>query len=126
MVHLKRLSNMDSEFIIRTEKAFAYIFCTLTLLLLGLLMMDLIQFISDPSDYAIVYQKNVSDDTWSRSYLLQELIFIMSCILVLGLSIWRLITPNKILRLTVDLIYVIVIIIASIGYYKWYLIGFDH
>lgn len=117
---------MDSKFIIRTEKVFAYIFCSLTLLLLGLLTMDLIQFISDPSDYAIVYQKNASDDTWSRSYLLQELIFIMSCILALGLSIWRLITPNKILRVTVDLIYVIVIIIASIGYYKWYLIGFDH
>ncbi len=117
---------MDSKFIIRTEKAFAYIFCTLTLLLLGLLTMDLIQFISDPSDYAIVYQENASDNTWTRSYLLQELIFIMSCILVFGLSIWRLIKPNNKLRLTVDLIYLIVIIIVSIGYYKWYLTGFDH
>jgi hypothetical protein len=40
---------MDGKFIIRTEKAIAYIFCTLTLLLLGLLTMDLIQFITSVS-----------------------------------------------------------------------------
>ena len=117
---------MDSKTFIKIEKIFVYFFCTFSLLYLILLSLDLFKFISEPSDYAKVYQKDPSDKVWISNYLVQGFLYIGICISIFVLSIWRLIKPYKTLRLILDFIYVIVIIIVSIGFYKWYLTGFDH
>jgi len=117
---------MDSTLILRIEKAFVCIFSVFILLFCGCLILDLFQFISNPSDYKIVYQKNINDHSWTRNYILQELVAIVSCILILCISVWRLVKPTKNIRLTIYLIYIILIIVGLIGYYKWYLTGYDH
>ena len=117
---------MDNKTFIRIEKIVVYLFCALSLFYLVLLTIDLFQFISDPSDFAKVYQTDPSDKEWVTDYIIQGFLHIGICVLIFGLSIWRLIKPYKTLRLILDLIYVLVIIAVSIGYYKWYLTGFDH
>lgn len=117
---------MDSTLILRIEKAFVCILSVFILLFCGCIILDLFQFISNPSDYEIVYQKNINDHSWRRNYLWQELVFIIGCFLIFGLSVWRLIKPTKKLRLIVNLLYIILIMAGFIGYYKWYLTGYDH
>jgi len=117
---------MDNKTFIKIEQIIVYIFCALSLFYLFLLTVDLFKFISDPSDYANVYQNDPSDKKWVTDYIIQGFLHIGICFLILGLSIWRLIKPYKILRMILDLIYILVFITVSIGYYKWYLTGFDH
>lgn len=117
---------MDNKNLIRIEIAFAYIFCAFTLLCMISLTVDLFQFISNPSDYAKVYQNDLGDNAWIKDYIIQELILIICCILIFGLSLWRLIKPNKILRLSIIFVYLVIVLAALTGIYKWYLIGFDH
>jgi hypothetical protein len=117
---------MDNKIFIRIEKIIACLFCALSLFYIILLAIDLFQFISDPSDYAIVYQKYLSDKEWVSDYIIQGIIYIGICLLIFGLSIWRLVKSYKTLRIILNFIYIFVIIAISIGYYKWYLTGFDH
>lgn len=116
---------MNSKIFLRIESTFVNIFCVLTAMYLVILTIDLIQFASNPSDYASVYQKDFGDNTWVKDYIVRELMLVLSCFLIFGLSIWRLIKPNKTLRLTVDFLYIVVIVFASIGFYNWSLTGFD-
>jgi glucan phosphoethanolaminetransferase (alkaline phosphatase superfamily) len=117
---------MDNKTFIRIEKLIVYLFCALSLFYLILLTIDLFQFVSNPSDYAKVYQNNTSDKEWFTNYIIYGFLYIGVCVLIFGLSIWRLFKPNKTLRVILDLIYVFVIIAVIVGYYKWYLTGFDH
>jgi hypothetical protein len=117
---------MNINFIVRIEKAFVCIIILFFLLLFGLLILDLIQFISNPSDYEIVYKKNINDQSWARNYILQELVLIVGSIVIISLSFCILIKSTKKLRLSVYLVYLLLFILGITGYYKWYLTGFDH
>jgi hypothetical protein len=117
---------MENKISIRLEKAFVYFFIVLTLFLTIVTVLDLRQFIQDPSDYFKVYHKNPSDAKWLKDYIIHDIWRIFSFIVTFALSLWRLFKPNKVLRLILNTLYLIIIVVALVGLYKWYSIGFDH
>jgi hypothetical protein len=117
---------MENNILIKLEKAFVYFFIVLTLFLTIVTVLDLIQFTQDPSDYYKVYHKNPADAKWVKDYIIQDILRICSFIVTFALSLWRLIRPNKVLRLILNTIYLIITVVTLVGLYKWFSIGFDH
>ena len=94
---------MDNKILIKIEKVVAYIFCALILLFLIATIIDLIHFIKKPSDCHFVI-KDAGDKEGVASYIIKGFLLIVSSFIILGLSLWRLIKPNKILRLVFNVV----------------------
>ena len=102
---------MDNPIFRKVEKIFAYFFCAMILLFIVLSIVDVIQFINyHPDDYP----ENMD---WKISQIIQRFLIILASILIFGLSLWRLIRPNKVLRLIVDFLCLIVIALLFIAFY---------
>jgi hypothetical protein len=108
---------MENQTLIKFEKVFAYIFCVLALIPIIFIFIGWIRFIFNYANYATYY---IQQETNS---MILEFPFFVGCSLILGLSLWRLKRPNKILRLIVDALYFILVIALSIGFYQLCIIG---
>ena len=87
---------------------------------------DLFQLSSNPTDYEHVYKKSSSDIYWRLEIVIKDAITILYCLVTIALSIKRLLSPQKWVRLITNGLYILLILTLVIGYYKWSLNGFDH
>jgi len=113
---------MNNKNLIKIERFVSYIIITLSFIVMVALIIDSIQILIDPSEYSFIVKSQFD----VNKYIIKNCFLIICSIIILGFSLWRLIKPNKILRLTLDLLYLALIIGLSLMYYNWYLDGFDH
>lgn len=116
---------MNKQTLMSIEKGIA-IFCgIITFLFFVLLIGDMVGFVNHPSEYANVYQRNPTDQSWKMDYLNNELITMGSCLVVIGLSLWRVVRPDKIIRIVSYVMYLVIVIMICFGVYNWAQTGFD-
>jgi hypothetical protein len=116
---------MNNRILIIIEKISAYIICILVSLFLIATIFDIVNIIKDPTDYRYII-RDTNFNSGIAKYIIKSSILSFCCIILLGLSIWRLVKPNRTLRIIVNITYIALIIVLSIMFYIWYLNGFDH
>jgi hypothetical protein len=117
---------IDNQRTSKSGKIVAIIFSLFVLMTSIIIITDLIQLYHNPNNYEIVYKKSNSDINWKTDYILKGVIIIVFCFITLGLSIWRLFNPQKWIRVLTNVFYILITLTLILGYYKWYLTGFDH
>ena len=110
--------NLKNKVLIVIEKIITYIIVILAFTLLIATIIDQIHFVHHPEDYPKV-------GNYLNGYLEKGILIIIGLTILIVLSIWRLIRPNRILRIILNSLYLILFIGLSIMYYIWYLNGFD-
>lgn len=112
---------MNYSILLKTQKALAYFFCALSVLLLFALIYDIIDFINNTAEYVVIYR-----DLSYNEYLLKDGFLLISCIIVFSLSLLSILKTKKILSLILLIIYVLIVFFMGYNIYQWYLNGFDH
>lgn len=112
---------MNYSILLKTQIALAYFFCALSVLLVFALTYDIINFINNTADYAVIYK-----DISFNDYLLKDVFLLISCIIVFSLSLFSLLKTKRTFSLILLIIYVLIVLFMSYNIYQWYLNGFDH
>ena len=107
--------------LLKIQKALAYFFCALSVLLVFALTYYIISFINNPDEYATIYK-----DLSYNDYLLNDIVLLISCIIVFSLSLLSILKARRILSLVLLILYVVIIFLIAYNIYQWFLNGFDH
>ena len=107
--------------LLKIQKVLAYFFCALSVLLVFALTYDIINFINNTAEYAVIYK-----DISFNDYLLKDVFLLISCIIVFSLSLFSLLKTKRTFSLILLIIYVLIVLFMSYNIYQWYLNGFDH
>jgi len=90
------------------------------------IIIDFLQFDSNPAAYANVYKNGLPDSVWIKDYIVNELILISGCFIIISISIIRIVITKKVTRFIALGLYLFLLIKLIVGLYEWYSIGFDH
>lgn len=116
---------MNNQPLMSIEKGIAIFCCVIAFLFFVLLIGDMAEFVNHPSKYANLYQQDSTDQSWKMDYLNNELITMGSCLGVIGLSLWRVVRPSKIIRIVSYVMYLVIVIMICFHLYNWAQTGFD-
>jgi hypothetical protein len=106
---------MKSSIFLTIEKIVSIIFIIAIILLLIPNCIYLTQLVKNPINSIYANRLDVNDFEAVNDQIIRSSINLGFFFLVLLLSLWRLIRPNKILRVIVDVLYILIIIIITIG-----------
>ncbi|MGV9013678.1 MAG: hypothetical protein ACOH13_13885 [Flavobacteriales bacterium] len=95
------------------------------IVILGLI--DIMDFLIDPSEYAIGQGGNVAAGSWELSYLIKSILMIIAASSLLGLILFCNKNPQKRwASAVVRIASFTVLLIVALGYITWASSGFDH
>jgi hypothetical protein len=109
---------LNNKVLIVIEKIITYIIVVLAITFLTATIIDQIHFVHHPEDYPKI-------GNYLNGYLEKGILIIIGLTILIVLSIWRLIRLNRILRIVLNSLYLILFIGLSIMYYIWDLNGFE-
>ncbi len=104
---------MRTPYFITIEKTVSVIFIIAIVLLLIPNCIYLTQLIKNPVNS--IYENRLDDSEAINEQIIRTSINLGFFFLVLLLSLWRLIKPNKILRMIVNVLYILIVIFVTIG-----------
>jgi hypothetical protein len=112
----------------RIDTGINLLFLGIALLTVIVIPIDIYDFLTDPSEYVMVYHLDTTKRFWQWDYLQGDVLLLVFIIISLYIGIKKLKhgIDNKKWNIIFYIIITFVIIFAGLGYYEWYLTGFDH